>query len=460
MKNSDFDVIVIGGGGAGLSAAVTAARNGLRVLVAEVGPKVGGSSALSTGVLYAAGTSVQKARGISDDAEAMFQYCMTLNAYRAQPALLRTLCDNSAAAVEWLISLGVVFRPEDLYVAGVDTVPRGHRAFENGAEIVAALDQAASVAGVTYAVQTRVTKLLKTAAGGVEGIEVDGERVTAPAVVIASGGFGANTEMLARYYPMASASESAWYIGSKYSRGDGLTMGVEAGGELAGFDNGLVEMTAGMVKEHETYLPGWLIYVNRDGRRFVRETGAYAIMSHVVSSQIGGEAFVIFDEAARSTAKLIVTYKPLAPSWTADRLAEFIKEGKITQADTLAELAEKIGVRAATLVTTVETYNADCEKGEDTQFFKDAHYLKKISQPPYYARRIRPGIISVTATGLRINQGACVLDRADRPIPGLFAAGETTCVLPGRYMAGGASLVNNTVFGRIAGESAARAARG
>lgn len=452
----DFDVIVVGAGGAGLSAAVTAARQGARVLILDSDKQVGGSSRLATGVLYAAGTSVQRAKGISDNADAMFHYCMVLNAYNIQPSLIRTLCDRSADAVEWLISLGVEFRPEDLYVAGVDTVARGHRAANNGAEIIQALDQAASLAGVTVSLSTRVRKLLTDGDGRVTGIEVDGEQVRSGAVVVTTGGFGNNPEMLARYYPEASACESLWYIGTPHARGDGLTLGTSAGADLGGFDQGLLEISPQMVKELDSYLPGWLIFVNRDGRRFIRETGAYAVMSGLVLKQVGKEAFVIFDEAARASAKIIVTYKPLAPSWTADRLAEFIKEGKIEQGNTIEELAEKVGIRTSTLVTTIENYNADCEAGQDSTFFKDPAYLKPIRKPPFYARRIRPGLISLTAAGLRIDRHARVLNEADRPITGLFAAGETTSVLPARYMAGGASLSNNTVFGRIAGEGAAR----
>jgi fumarate reductase flavoprotein subunit len=452
----DFDVIVVGAGGAGLSAAVTAARRGARVLIVDSDRQVGGSSRLATGVLYAAGTSVQRSKGINDDPGAMFHYCMALNAYNAQPSLIRTLCDRSADAVEWLISLGVEFRPEDLYVAGVDTVARGHRAANNGAEIIQALDQAASLAGVTISLNTRVRKLLTEVGGGVSGINVDGENVRSGAVVLSTGGFGSNSEMLARYYPEASACESLWYIGTTHARGDGLTLGQSVGADLTGFDQGLLEISPQMVKELDSYLPGWLIYVNRDGRRFIRETGAYAVMSNMVLKQVGKEAFVIFDEAARAAAKIIVTYKPLAPSWTADRLGEFIKEGKITQGNTIQELAENAGIRASTLATTIENYNTDCEAGADSTFFKDPSYLKPIRTPPFYARRIRPGLISLTGTGLRIDHHARVLSEDDRPIGGLFGAGETTSVLPGRYMAGGASLTNNTVFGRIAGEGAAR----
>jgi fumarate reductase flavoprotein subunit len=450
----DYDVIVIGGGIAGLSAALSAASDGGNVLLVEAAKSLGGSSALSTGVLYAAGTSVQRKIGIEDNADAMFHYAMTLNAYVAQPSLIRTLCDGSADAIEWLMSFGVIFRPEALYVAGVDTVPRGHRANNNGKEIVDALDQAASVAGVNHAFDTRVRKLVKDDGGRIIGIQFDGEVVTASSVVLATGGFGNNSEMLARYYPEAASSEGLWYVGTPFARGDGLSMGMEVGAELGGYNTGLVEVTPGLVKELDSYLPGWLIHVNRDGRRFVRETGAYAIMSGAVQAQVGGEAFAIFDEAARADAKVIVTYKPLAPSWTADQLSVFIKEGKIVQGDSLKELADKIGVRSETLETTVKKYNEDCDQGSDSAFFKDSKYLKKISTPPFYARRLRPGTVIVTATGLRIDTSARVLDAADRPIPGLYAAGETTCVLPRRYMAGGASLTNNVVFGKIAGTRA------
>ena len=456
----DFDVIVIGGGGAGLAAAITAARAGASVLVVEADAKLGGTSALSTGVVYAAGTSVQKRAGVSDDPADMLNYAMTLNAYRAQPHLLRQMAYDSASVVEWLISLGVTFDPADLYISGVDTVARGHRAKDNGIEIMNALDQAASLSGVTVSLQTRVRRLRQREDGAVTGIVVDGETVTAEAVVLATGGFGANTEMLARHYPDAAASESLWYVGSPFARGDGIALGQAAGAELGGFNSGVLQITPGLVRELESYLPGWLIFVNRDGRRFIRETGAYGVMAGVLADQVGGEAFAVFDEAARRAAKVIVTYKPLAPNWTADQLEVFIREGRITQAGSLDDLAEKIGVRASTLATTVENYNRDCCLGVDSLFFKDPSYLKPIATAPFYACRLRPGIVGYTAAGLRIDTGAQVLDASDRPIAGLYAAGETTCVLPARYLGGGASLTNNFVFGRIAGENAAhRAAR-
>lgn len=451
----DFDVIVLGSGIAGLAAATEAAQAKARVLLVEAAPKVGGTSALSTGVVYAAGTSVQRALGIEDSPEAMLRYAVTLNAFRCAPSLLNEMAQRSADALEWLISLGVEFSPDDLYISGAEDVPRGHRARNNGLEIVTALDQAANVAGVTFALGTRVRRLLFEA-GAVCGIEVDGERITASTVIVATGGFGNNPELLARHYPDAAVAENPHYVGSEYARGDGLTMGLAVGAEVGGHNNGIIQLSTGLVKDLESYFPGWVIFVNRDGRRFVNENAPYGVMSWVVQGEPANEAFAVFDEAARASAKVITTYKPLAPSWTSDQLAQFIAQGRIAQAESLDRLAERIGVRQSTFLTTVENYNRDAERGVDSGFFKNPAYLRKIGTPPFYAVRLRSTTVSYTAAGLRIDTDARVLDASDRPIPGLRAAGEVTCALPARYIGGGCSLTNNLVFGRIAGIHAAR----
>jgi fumarate reductase flavoprotein subunit len=129
MRANDYDVVVIGTGAAGLSAAALAAENGASVLMVEAAERTGGSSALSGGVFYAAGTSLQREAGIADDStEAMYQYYMTLNQYKLEPALVRTLCKQSTQAFEWLRAIGVGFTIDNLYASGVDKVRRGPRA--------------------------------------------------------------------------------------------------------------------------------------------------------------------------------------------------------------------------------------------------------------------------------------------------------------------------------------------
>lgn len=461
----DIDVIVIGGGGAGLAAAVTARDAGARVAIIDADTKLGGSTSLSGGVYYAAGTSVQRAKGIAHDTpDAMFEYYMTINQYRVEPALARRICDNAGKDLEWLIGLGVEFKPEGLYCSGVESVARGHQAAARGQSITDRLQAAASEKGVDVALNTRVTALHRDDSGGVTGVRLGDDVVEAGAVVVATGGFGANPNMIHRLYPEAArhGDDWTWYIGSKHCVGDGLEIGEAAGADIVGHDRGLLLTTPGFAKDLEVYVPGWLVYVNREGRRFVDETIEYAVMSGVVQAQTGASCFAVFDDASRAAAKPRPEFEQAASegqlvlNWTTDRLDEQIKNGKVLKADTLEELALQAGIAPAALATTVDKYNADCAGGVDTAFFKDGAVMRPITTPPFFAREIRTAIICLTSTGLRIDADARVLGQADTPIAGLYAAGETTGgVLGERYIGGGNSIANAIVFGRIAGLNAA-----
>lgn len=447
----DYDVIVVGAGGAGLAAAHMAARAGARVLVVEAGDKAGGSTALSGGVFYAAGTSLQRQAGIEDTPEALYRYYLHINQYKLEPALVRRLCHDATPAFEWLVGLGVDFPEENLYCSGVDKIRRGHRARGHGAEIAEVLEGSLSGLAVDVALRSRVQDLL-VEDGRVAGILVEGDRVTAGAVVLATGGFGANRQLLAELYPTAAAQgELSWYIGSAHSQGDGIRIGRRLGAGITRPDRGLLLMTPGWEKELETYLPPWLIHVTHEGRRFVDESCEYSILSELLNEQTARECFAIFDEAARREARSIT-----APNWSADRLAHFAACGQIAQADRLEDLAAQLGIDAATLATTVAAANRAAETGRDAHFFKPAEHLKPIATPPFYGARIRPAIVCWTGTGLRIDPEARVLDQADRPIAGLYAAGETTGGMFGPcYAGGGASIGNAIVFGRVAGSNAA-----
>ncbi len=459
--NADYDVIVIGAGGAGLAAAAMAIELGAKVAVIEAGDRVGGSTALSAGIFYAAGTSVQRAAGVAgDSAEAMYDYYMTLNQYNVDAALAKRLCDDAAASVEWLIGMGVEFRPERLYASGVDGNRRGHAPTDNGAGIIAALDHTVS-GKCDLALKTRV-RALAIENGQVVGVRVGDETIRARAVIVATGGFGANPELLARYYPEAAAHHDwAWYIGTPNAQGDGLALGSAAGADIVGHNRGLLLATTNFVKELEVYMPGWLAYVNRDGRRFVDETIEYAVMSGVIKEQPNSECFAIFDEALRATAAPspyaaeAIKAGRAQTSWVPDRLADYVRAGNILKADTLEDLARKAGIRWPALGNAIDRYNRDCAAGADSAYFKAAENLKPIVQPPYYAARIRAATVCLTSTGLRIDTHGRVLDGNDAPIPGLFAAGETTGqVLGSRYIGGGNSIANAITGGRAAARAA------
>jgi fumarate reductase flavoprotein subunit len=464
---SDYDVVVVGAGGAGLSAAVVAHDAGARVLVIESEDRVGGSTMLSGGVYYAAGTSVQRAAGIADDTpDDMFEYYMTLNQWRLDPALARRLCDEAAPGLEWLISLGVEFRPEALYRSGVERVPRGHSATGMGAAIGTALEQARRARGIDLALKTRADRLL-IEDGCVAAVSAGGQDVRSGAVVISTGGFGQNPDMLDRYYPEATAAgDWTWSISAPGSRGDGLALGEEAQAAIVGYNRGLLLTTPGFHKQLEVYVPGWLVYVNRDGRRFVDETAAYAVMAGVMKEQ-GGVAFAIFDEASRAAAEPDPVYADafaagaLPLNWVNTVLEDMANKGRIIRAATLDELAGRAGINSGALNATTERYNSDVARGADSAFFKDPKVLRPINQPPFYAAEVRPAIVCLTSTGLRIDADCRVLNTAEQVIPGLYAAGETTGgVLGDRYIGGGNSIANAIVFGRIAGAAAAAEALG
>ena len=457
---TDYDVIIIGAGGAGLSAAVSANALGGRVLLVEAGSQIGGSTALSGGVFYAAGTSLQREAGIADDtSDAAYHYYMTLNQYKIDPALVRRLCDDAPQTFEWLRAIGVSFTVDGLYASGVDKIRRGHRAEGGGAAITQALEGQLSGKGVDIALNTRVSTLL-IEQERVAGITVDGENIRSEAVVMATGGFGANPTMLEALYPDAAAHGGLhWYIGAPTCRGDGITMATATGAKVTTPNRGLLLLTPGFAKDLESYLPGWLMMVNRDGRRFIDETIEYSVLSAALNEQTDRECFGIFDESARAEAKT-TRHRP-APNWTADRLQDFANSGLLKRAGTLDDLAAMIDVPPATLATSVARYNRNADTSRDSDFFKPNPMLRPIRTPPFYAARIRAAIICWTGTGLRIEVDAHVLDAADRPIPGLFAAGETTGGMFGEcYASGGASIGNAIIFGRVAGHNAMRNAKG
>ena len=300
----DYDVIVVGSGAAGLAAAVAAADAGASVLVVESEKRVGGSSRLSGGHFYAAGTSVQKAAGVvGDTADAMFEHYMTLAQWLVDPAVVRRYCDLSASTLEWVMGLGVKYPKEALYASGVGSVPRGHPPEGAGEEVINVLDGHRTHRGVDLVLDSRVTSLVTDDEGRVTGVKIGEDEATCGAVIMATGGFGANPEMIEKYLPQAAATgDWGWYIGAPGARGDGLTLGEAVGGVVDGYNRGLLLATPGFSHDLEVALPGWLVMVNRQGRRFCDETVSYTVMAGLLNKQ-GGSAYAVFDEDARAAAK-------------------------------------------------------------------------------------------------------------------------------------------------------------
>jgi len=458
--NRDYDVIVIGSGAAGLSASVAAADSGASVLLVEADKRVGGSSRLSEGHFYAAGTSIQREAGIDcDTADAMFEHYMTLNQWMVEPSVVRRYCELSAPTLEWLRGHGVRFSSGTLYQSGIGTVPRGHPPEGAGAAVVQALDAQREARGVDLLLDARVSELLCNGAGRITGIRIGNDAASCGAAVIATGGFGANPALYPEHFPDAAAAGNwSWYIGSPLARGDGLMLGRAVGAALDGHNRGLLLLTPGFSHDLEVLLPGWLILVNRQGRRFTDETAPYTMIGGLVQRQ-GGRAFAVFDEAARAAARRSPESQAY---WVDEVLARKAADGTIARASTFEDLAFRAGIDAAGLAGTIERYNRDCDRGCDSAYFKNpASGMRALRQPPFYAAEVRPAIVCWTGAGLRIDSRTCVLGTDERPIPGLFAAGETVGSLHGdRYIGGGGSFGPCIVFGKLAGEQAAAFANG
>lgn len=452
----DYDVIVIGSGAAGLSAAVAAADAGAATLIVEADQRVGGSSRLSGGHFYAAGTSVQHAAGVSDDADAMYEHYMTLNQWLVDPAVVRRYCDLSAPTFEWLKDLGVEFPVAGVYPSGVGSTPRGHQPEGGGEEVVNVLDGHRSHKQVDLVLDSRVTALLTDDDDRVTGIRIGDDTATAGAVILATGGFGANPNMINKYYPQAArAGDWRWYIGTEGAQGDGITLGESVGGVVDGEDRGLLLVTPGFSHDLEVLLPPWLILVNAAGQRFTNESAPYTVLGGLIQKH-GGRAWAVFDETARAAAKP----GPMSQAyWVADVLERQANEGRVFRADSLTELASMAGIKTNTLIGTIDNTNNDAERSTDSRFFK-AGGVHPITTPPFYAVEVRPAIVCWTGTGLRISADTQVLNGAEQPIAGLYAAGETVGNLHGdRYIGGGGSFGPCIVFGKLAGETAARYAR-
>jgi fumarate reductase flavoprotein subunit len=461
-------VVVVGAGVAGLAAALEAARAGCSVLLVDSQAQLGGSSALSGGIIMAAGTSVQRRAGIEDSADDLFHDYLLFNQYGVAPALVRRLADESGPAVEWLISLGVEFHDE-LVFAAEERYPRSHVPRRGGRGIVRAL--AGALEGepaVDIALGRRINRIL-TRDGRVVGAAVDDDAVTAGAVVIASGGFGANPALWNEHLPsLAGAGGAAWYIGAAGAQGDAFSFAAQAGADVVGHDRALVIPTPGFSTTIEVYFPGWLVMIDRGGARRVDESASYAVMQ--VAHRRWGPLFAIFDETAKKEAQpgRPPAYKQMIPgvdpaampsNWTEPVIDEQVAAGRVRRATTLDDLARLLSVDAAGLRASVARYNDAVRNGADEEFGKDARFLREIAAPPFYGAELRLGILCLTSKGLRIDAEARVLDRSGSPVEGLFAAGECTGgVLGDVYVGSGNSYANCVVFGRVAGRSAGRVA--
>ncbi len=443
VKNGNCDIVIIGAGGAGLAAAIEGVQNGAKVIVLEKMGVAGGNTTSATGGLNAAETKIQKELGIEDTKEQFYADTMKGGYNKNDPALVRKMVDKAAETVDWLMSFGVDL--SDVGKMAGSTNKRTHRPQGGaavGAHMVSVMETEALKIGVDLRKNSKVIDIIKEEnkpAGVV--VETNGQRYTiaAKAVIIATGGFGANPDMVVKYKPEL---EGFGTTNHKGATGDAFAWIEKFGGALTQMDE---------IQTHPTVVPGnglmiteavrgnGAIMVNREGNRFCSEMATRDVMSKAILNQTGKTAYLVFDMGVRKSLKAIEGY---------------VKQGLLTEGETPEALAQKLGIPAESFASTIASYNQIQASGNDAEFGRKASEMPRpLTEGPYYAVEVGPAIHH-TMGGIKITPNAEVLDTNGNVIPGLYAAGEVTGGVHGGNRLGGNAVADICVYGKIAADSA------
>jgi len=472
--SSAFDVAVIGSGIAGLAAALTVAEGGAKAIIFEKQRSLGGTSNFFEGT-FAVESSMQRAKYITYSRDEAFKYIMGYSHWKVNPRLVRTIINESAVTISWLQKQGVEF--SDVTINMPDSPQTYHVVKGKGETAVKILVSRARNLGVEIRSATPVTRILRTGET-ITGIIVDenGEerRIQARAVIIASGGYLNNKEWIKKYAGF-DLGINLFPVGNVGKNGDGIRMAWEVGAAEEGI--GCLELyrvgplgdefAMGCQIEFAATQPD--LWINSRGERFCDESIAF------YDSEVGnanarykeGYTFSIFDDSIiqrmleKGVDKNVGIANP--PGSKPVALEQEMKaalarnSSEVFEADSVEELARKIGVDPAVLKATVDEYNYFCAKGHDDLFAKDSRYLWALKGPKYYAVRARTVCLG-TMGGIKINEKAEVIDKKGNPVPGLYAAGfDAGGMFADSYPIKGASGLASAFAlnsGRIAGKNA------
>lgn len=452
--DAEYDIAVVGGGAAGKSAALTAARGGLNVVILEKMGEAMGSAQHAEGAC-AFESSEQKARENGDlhmpTKEEGYREYMRYSHYRADASVVRMFVENSADAIEMLKGVGVEFEDVVKYLPDMaEELASMHIPKGLGMKCQELLLKAVREAGVDIFVNTLVEHVVMEdgRAVGVITRDVDGNELSigAKAVIIATGGYGCNPELMKKYNFLGGDTKT-WttlppVMGVK-NTGDGFALAEEAGGVVNG--GGVVQLFAGgfgKLAGSESGAAGTQpsLWVNKKGKRFINEDiskrGTFA--GTVLAGQQDSLAYGIIDASMMeylqkvgsdiSFGAFLPLHKPMVH--LLDELEADMAAGRAWKADSLEELAEQMGIDKETFLDTVEKYNAVCEAGYDNEFFKAPEFLKPVVKAPFYGILTAPDY-PTTCGGIRVNENLQVLNKEFDPIPGLFATGNDASGLYG-----------------------------
>ena len=488
------DVVVVGAGGAGMTAAITATDAGKKVIVVESQPIAGGNSVRSTGGMNAAKTPYQdknefkeaagvektlataaekfadnetitalaatvksqwdtyqaNPQGYFDSVELMELDTMIGGKGKNNPELVKALAENSADAIEWLASIGAEVKNVGAF--GGASVKRIHRPVNAdgkvtavGAYIVPILEKNLQDRNVQFLFDTTANEIIMKdgKAVGIKGTGKDGHKVTinAKSVVIATGGFGANAEMVEKYKPELKGFATT---NAEGAQGQGIDMATAVGAATVDMDQIQIHPTVHIEEDGNAHLiteglrGDGAILVNAEGKRFYDEVSTRDKVSAAIIEQTDKSAWLIVDQAMVDKSAVIAGY---------------IKSGYTVTGATYEELAKAMGVDEATFTSTMNTWNQAVEAKSDAEFGRTS-FANPLTTAPYYAIKITPAVHH-TMGGIVINPKAEVLNEKGEAISGLYAAGEVTGGVHGANRLGGNAVADFVVFGRISGQSAA-----
>ncbi|MCQ2570066.1 MAG: flavocytochrome c [Limosilactobacillus sp.] len=437
-----YDAIIVGSGGTGLSAAIQANELGLKVAVLEKNEELGGNTNRASSGMNAAETTVQLKNGVIDNVAEFYRETYKDGGKLNDKDMLGYFVYHSAPAISWLAEHGI--KLDDITVTGGMSKKRTHRPASMapiGGFLVKSLLNVVAQQNIPVFNQTKVTKLVKNADGQVAGVEVDAngtaKTISAKAVILATGGFGASKEYMKRYRPDLVDYKTTNQPGAT---GDGLELAEAIGAELMQMDLIQVHPTVQQDNPH-VYLIGeavrgeGAILVNAQGQRFVNELNTRKIVSNAITALPEHSAYLIFDQGIRDRAKAIEFYD---------------KTGLVEHGDTVEDLAKTLNMDPATLQETVDTWNTAVNNHDDQAFNRTTGMDRGIEKPGFFAIHIAPAI-HYTMGGLHINSKTEVLDGNGDVIEGLYAAGEVAGGLHGNNRVGGNSIAETIIFGRQAG---------
>jgi urocanate reductase len=456
---SNYDVVVIGAGGAGFSAAITAKNAGASVVLLEKMPQVGGNSLISGAEMNAARNWVQLKLGITDDSPELHAKDTYLGGdKKGDLKVINVMTHNALDAAKWCRDyIGVRFEPDNLFFFGGHSrkralIPVG----QSGLEFISKFQAKADELGIPIITDMKAEELIKDKSGRVVGVKatMDGKTYTFNAkggVVLATGGFGANKEMVKKYNP--KIDERFKTTDAPGTTGEALYMAERAGAELVNMGyiqtypicdpvTGVIELIA------DSRFDG-AIMLNQEAKRFVEELQRRDVLSDAILKQTGGYCWVLWND---NIGKISETIKAHPNEHEA-----FTKQGIMKDCSDLKCIADFTKMPLDQLEATVKRVSSMAGKGNDKDFHHRAG-LMDMSQGPYHVIKAVPSTHH-TMGGVRINEHAQALTKEGKVIPGLWAAGEVTGVTHGTNRLGGNAYADIIVFGRIAGQEAAAAAK-